>query len=87
MQDWKMTIKLTAKDFNNLKHIARYIFETVSQAKSWKEFPIAGGGSSGMNGNDYGYSVEYTCPIEDKIASLRAEADALEISLGQGKKE
>lgn len=79
---WKMTIRLSAGTFESLKHIAKHILGDVERAKTFREWPIAGGGSGG--GNSWtNYSVEYSCPAEARIAQLRREADALEASLGK----
>lgn len=84
MEDWKMTIQLEARNFEALKFVAAYVFEQINAAKTYKNLPIMGAGGSGQCGNDFSFSVEYSCPVEQRIANLRSEADALEASLANG---
>lgn len=79
-QDWRMEISFSACSFSGLQNIAKQILKQVSEAKSFKQLPIAGGGSGGP-GTGVSFDVKYTCPDEVRIAALRAEADELERGL------
>ncbi len=76
-----MVLRFEGKDFANLKYIAERILKDISKARNYKELPVAGAGGYGNYANDFAYSVEYTCPDEQRIANLRAEADQLEAKL------
>lgn len=79
---WTMKIELYSGSFDGLKCMAKSAFDKIESAKSVKGLPIALGGGAGRGDPmGFGYNVTYTCPIEDRIANLRKEADDLEASL------
>lgn len=80
---WEMKIEFAGRNFENLKHIAEHILKQVARARNYKELPITGCASSGVGKGrfEYSYNVSYMCPDEFRIAELRAEAGALELTL------
>lgn len=78
---WRMTIKVHGSSFDAMKNAAESVLGRVRGAKSYRDMPISSEASLGDGGPRMGWSCEYTCPDEDRIAQLRQEADRLEAGL------
>lgn len=81
MEKWKMTITFEGNTFESLKFGIPTILKQVVAAKTYKDLPMFSG-IGGLSGSSFYYSIEHVCPVQLRIANLRAEADALEASLG-----
>jgi hypothetical protein len=74
----KITIS-TTDGLSGVKNLLREFAERIYAAKTANEFPLGGGGGNEA-GQNHAVRVELTCPIKDRIAALRQQADELEKS-------
>lgn len=78
---WKMVITIEGRDFALLKGLAKQALAIIVEAKTYKQLQCINTSSSELAGPIGGYSATFSCPIEDRVAQLRQEADELEASL------
>lgn len=79
---WKLKIDLYSGSFAGVQSVAQRALEQVVKAKSVRDLRCIGaGGGGGGDPVGFGYTVTLECPIEEKIAQLRKEADELEATL------
>lgn len=83
MRDWTITVKIKAYDFNSLKSAFARAAADVSAARTPSDLSMNWGNSTGSTPghNEVTCNSEYSCPDEDRIKMLRAEADSLEAKL------
>ncbi len=81
---WEITITAYAGSFEGLKRVVADECKRVAAAKDHRQLNTSWGGGMGGSMSGVGASLKVTCPVEERIKQLRADADALEAKLQSG---
>lgn len=74
---WKLTLEINASSWDFLKYGTVSMLSRAEKARDYREM-YALGAESGGSETEVSYSMRAESPVEERIKSLRAEADRLE---------
>lgn len=80
---WRVSVTISATSQEDLSAGVAAWASEITKAKSYRDYwQVNVNSRCGVSGRGFSYNTTCEGPIEERIADLRREADALEQSLG-----